>query len=593
MVSHGRAGVHRVDCDGVPTLWATAPGSFVGALVFRVGQVDESLAERGWTHLVEHLVLSDDRIPSGLDVNGSVGPSLTTFIASGEPDAVGEFLSQVSLVLGSVSGQRLAKEVQILRVEEARRGGPLTAAYSVRYGAMGHGRLALPELGLHRATPERVQAWATLRFNRQSAAVWLSGPPPPTLDLAALSDGRYRPPVETTPVDGRSFPCWQPGPSGNFTVMMPVERTVEAMVAMRATGAQLRRRLRDEEGRSYAVSVELEPVTAESSHVVITADCLPNDAGAVQDVLVSELARISLEGPSQDHVDDVVSAARRMTALPESAVAAVESAVFDLLFRADPAASDLAAVEELDGKLLAASIQRAWRQSVWIVPHQLAMTDRRFHRATHVGPVTLDGQRHTAVSGDGTAIVVGRAGIAIVGEGGRGVQVEHEHVAALGRWSDGALTVWAEDGAVLDLVPSMWVGGMDAADIVQSSVSPDLVVEMGEPLNSSPVLAVPEAATSRETGSAATNRKLPPARPSGARPSTGAGVWLLDATLGSIGVVALLSSIGYAGAHDDQQWMQKSILWGLVGIALCTLLAWRIMSARERSRSVGSPSVGS
>ena len=46
-----------MDVDGVPTLIGSTTGPGHAGLVFRVGAVDEPLARRGVTHLVEHLAL--------------------------------------------------------------------------------------------------------------------------------------------------------------------------------------------------------------------------------------------------------------------------------------------------------------------------------------------------------------------------------------------------------------------------------------------------------------------------------------------------------------------------------------------------------
>ena len=51
--------VTRTEIDGVPTFWASGGNTdgYRVALLFRVGQSDETLARSGITHLVEHLAL--------------------------------------------------------------------------------------------------------------------------------------------------------------------------------------------------------------------------------------------------------------------------------------------------------------------------------------------------------------------------------------------------------------------------------------------------------------------------------------------------------------------------------------------------------
>ena len=48
--------VNQTTIDGVPVIWAEAPGPIRATLMFRVGRVDERLPWSGITHLVEHLM---------------------------------------------------------------------------------------------------------------------------------------------------------------------------------------------------------------------------------------------------------------------------------------------------------------------------------------------------------------------------------------------------------------------------------------------------------------------------------------------------------------------------------------------------------
>jgi predicted Zn-dependent peptidase len=71
----------RTELDGLPVIWADVPGHFTGALAFRVGRSDETLATGGLSHLVEHLALPTDRRRS-VDFNGSVDGIETAFGAT-------------------------------------------------------------------------------------------------------------------------------------------------------------------------------------------------------------------------------------------------------------------------------------------------------------------------------------------------------------------------------------------------------------------------------------------------------------------------------------------------------------------------------
>jgi len=69
--------VERDEVDGVPAFWVPAEGPLRASLVFRTGQVDEPLHQRGWTHLLEHLALHG-RDSVRRPVNGSVSTLLVS-----------------------------------------------------------------------------------------------------------------------------------------------------------------------------------------------------------------------------------------------------------------------------------------------------------------------------------------------------------------------------------------------------------------------------------------------------------------------------------------------------------------------------------
>ena len=98
--------IQQADWDGIPVLWAEAPAPFIGALMFRVGRADETLRTSGLTHLVEHLALSKfERGP--YEYNGRVEVALTAFWASGEPDEVLRYLTEVAHELSDLPLERL------------------------------------------------------------------------------------------------------------------------------------------------------------------------------------------------------------------------------------------------------------------------------------------------------------------------------------------------------------------------------------------------------------------------------------------------------------------------------------------------------
>jgi hypothetical protein len=63
----GAVELHDTEVDGIPVVWSEVPGPLRAGLLFRVGQADERLVERGVTHLAdEGDGGSEDRLPRAL-----------------------------------------------------------------------------------------------------------------------------------------------------------------------------------------------------------------------------------------------------------------------------------------------------------------------------------------------------------------------------------------------------------------------------------------------------------------------------------------------------------------------------------------------
>jgi hypothetical protein len=117
--------VERTAVDGVPVLWANGPEPYVGALVFRVGLADETLATLGLSHLVEHLALHAGG-RRRFDANGFVDETRTVFWAAGTREEVCGFLADVAAGIGSLPLERLDTERRVLLTEaQARAANPL------------------------------------------------------------------------------------------------------------------------------------------------------------------------------------------------------------------------------------------------------------------------------------------------------------------------------------------------------------------------------------------------------------------------------------------------------------------------------------
>lgn len=192
--------------DGVRLLHHQEPQSTTDAtLTFAVGARDETLPTVGVAHALEHLVMSTvRRLP--IQIDATVSTTVTSFVASGTPERVGEFLTGVCAALSAPPVERLEVEAGVLAAEDGWVTHPMAALlYYVRYGARGAGLDWLDGPGPDGITAEQVNAFAQKWFTADNAVLQVTGPVPADLKLPL--------PTGTRPRHGH-YPARQfPGPS--------------------------------------------------------------------------------------------------------------------------------------------------------------------------------------------------------------------------------------------------------------------------------------------------------------------------------------------------------------------------------------------
>jgi hypothetical protein len=152
-------------------------------LTFAVGARDETLPTVGVAHALEHLVMSTvRRLP--IQIDATVSTTVTSFVASGTPERVGEFLTGVCAALSAPPVERLEVEAGVLAAEDGWVTHPMAALlYYVRYGARGAGLDWLDGPGPDGITAEQVTAFAQKWFTADNAVLQLTGPIPSDLKL--------------------------------------------------------------------------------------------------------------------------------------------------------------------------------------------------------------------------------------------------------------------------------------------------------------------------------------------------------------------------------------------------------------------------
>ena len=291
----------QAEVAGVPAFWGDAPGLYTGALMFRVGQADETLARSGITHLVEHLAMFPiDR--QAYAYGAFVDETRTVFYARGEPHEVAEFLEATARNISALPFERLSKERRVLRAELANHPGahPL---WRLRFGPAGFGLPAYDELGLHWLPPDEIEAWSKAMFTRQNAAMWFSSEPPADLDLDLPSGQRMPTPLAVTmpDIEVPAFSCLEE--QSGIGVSLLGERSAALSAGSRILAERTRDRLRRDLGLTYSVTDGYWRLNAGQAHLILQADATPGHAQPVLDAFLGVLDDLALNGPAQADLD--------------------------------------------------------------------------------------------------------------------------------------------------------------------------------------------------------------------------------------------------------------------------------------------------
>jgi zinc protease len=505
----------RTEVDGVPTYYASSQLPFTASLVFRVGRADEPLPSAGITHLVEHLAMPIDEA-HGLDANATVEGSLTHFYASGPEETVAEYLEAVARSLADLPLERLDTERRILQTEAQGRVSPgvVGLALLLRYGARNHGLVGLPEYGLTRLSADDVASWASERFTRENAVLWLTGAPPKGLRLP-LRDGRLIASPTPAPIDYLEPPCVYDRTLDQDVVLACTGRRSVALVdALIIAERRLRRRIRFEQGLSYSVDALYEPLTANEAHLVFTADSMEDSTTAVQDALLETLRELARHGPTPDELRREVELARRRLADTHDVGSSLYYAATTELFgtKPDSPAELIAEHESLTPEDVAHALEEALSTSLLIVPFETKGSVDGFRPYPTSSPRPVAGtqyrRRGLRLRRDPSQpqLIVGDEGIATIAGDDRGAVRFDECEAAL-RWPDGTRGLWSTDGFYVEVSPELWRHGREIVDVIDRGVPEELWVPM-DPETEERAAAVEQVASERVKRSWLTSDEL-------------------------------------------------------------------------------------
>ena len=479
--------IQEVVVDGVPVLLSDrSSGRCHAALMVRTGVVDELLHRRGITHLVEHLALSTlgDRV---YDYNGFVDGARTVFVCEGTPEQVSEFLTSTCRALSDLPAQRVAQEKRVLLAEAAGRESNLASqALAMRYGPNGYGLLGYDELFLHHPDVDPVPAWATERFHRDHAVVWIAGGSPSDLSLP-LGAGPTAPLTETaSPVI--PLPSWLPVNPPGAMVSMIVERSVAALALARHLDRRVKEHLRHEHALSYAPSAVYWPLDHNYAHLTVAAAALPEHAETACIELLRVVSDVATNGVAEAELVLDIARARQQMEHPDSHLGRLDARAVATLF-GQPSPDDaemLSQLEALDATTLATLLQGGLAEALYLLGGAAMPADWGVEQIndwswnTHLGRVLKPMIRKSGPTypPPRSALVVGDDGLTLQTPQGH-LSVNYDDTRALLQWHDGPYQLISANGLTLMVDPGDWDGGQHITRALDAHIRDQLRIPMG------------------------------------------------------------------------------------------------------------------
>lgn len=498
--------VDRTTIDGIPVLRSSGvAGRHAAGLVFRVGQFDEALPDRGVTHMVEHLTFGGHH-EATYHFNASVEGRYTQYIVeSADPADIATYLRAVCEGLTTDHGAILERERRILRTEAASRGGAgmLGNCLVERYGARGPGLLNYQEFGFERLGWADVAAWRERWFTAGNAALWVAGDLPDGLEMP-LPHGPAQqvPDAVTLPL---ALPAYVTGAKGGIAASLVTDRSSASQATLGILRRRLTQAMRHDHGLTYDVGLDVLDVDAGHSHAWLTADALPEQVPMAGHVLLSTFETLSVTGAQEE---ELVAYRRRLEegyASPAGPVGLLQREARAVLAASEPQSA--ADSIELAASVTSADVAKATqalRESMLVAaPYDVPAIQGRMGRVPSFSATTVTkGKVHKPAAGDLPSLTVSNEGIMLTRAPGEHVTVRYADAAALLRWNDGKQSLVGGDGFTVTLDPAEW---KDAAVVpaVAARVPEGLVVQLDRP---GPATPRPQSADPRPAAQSAAVR---------------------------------------------------------------------------------------
>jgi hypothetical protein len=470
--------IQHIDVDGVPALLAPGSGQTRAGLAFRVGFVDEPLARRGITHLVEHLALHSAGV-ADYHYNGATGVEFTLFHMHGSDEDVATFLSGVCSSLLELPMHRLAIEKDLLRAEANGRGARVADDLPMwRHGARDYGMPGYPEWGLTAITEDELHEWVARYFTKENAVLWVAGERIPEGLKLMLPSGERRP-LPTPSSALPETPAWFAGPSGALVWDALVPRCVAAPVFADVLERAMRREMRQESGLSYTVTTDYDTLGAERAVVTALADALPEKQGALvgafTDVLaamrIGRIHEADLAAVVKQRVEGLEEAARRgatvsgqaLNLLVGAPVRDVAEMIDDVRAVTVAEVADIAAAAAASGLLRTPDTRADWAG---------------YTAAPAFSEHTVDGTSYASLAEPGERLIIGAADGVSRSSQNTTATVRFDACSIVLAWPDGGRQLVGHDAMVVTVEPTLYADGPAAVARMDRHIPAGLRVDL-------------------------------------------------------------------------------------------------------------------
>ena len=471
--------VRRTEVDGVPTIWAEAPGQLTAVLTFRVGRADETPLEGGLSHIVEHLAFGPVGQPR-FDCNAFVDGNRTSFHATGTDDEVAGFLSTVTTAIDELPVERLDREIAVLKREGARDDSIVAAHRHVRYGMWGHGLVGEPEFGLGLLSPERIQAWANAMFCTENATLWLTGKPPAGLRLKLPSGVRRTAPAPV-PIPGVELPVYVDGLPG-IALGFELSRELGAGSLMSILHRRLRQRLRLDDGIVYDIVGDYEALDGHTAVALVGTDCEADDVQRVGTVAFDLLEDLAAGNVEDEELAGELADLERASADPTAIPGLLDAMAFDELLGMPPRspADRLDEQARTRSEDVARHAGDAMRSLILLGSMSEPPASVRPYPLASAAPV--DGREVKPLLslfgvGRRQRLRIGAEGVTLLPMDGTITTIRYRDVVILEKPADDEIVLWDRDGDRIYIPSIYWKGGARILAEIEAAIPRELVVE--------------------------------------------------------------------------------------------------------------------